>query len=534
MRIFSSFYRSAKSFGTKLLLDNSNSAVLGAKLMRNSPLVKLKPLRKGCRVSYDVKDFSKFDDIRSTCQTGGWQHSFLPITFAQNLHNTNIAFRERVTRDLLDVDESYVDEFCSWALSKKVLHKYFGECREIKHMDLDTVLKRLNSAPGVIKTLAGKVEELKRLQIDHEHVFSSAELYAETKRKAFIKQENLLYEMIDLLDKAPRVIQGAQPGFTLLVSSFIIPFSDRIKTVWNKFSNNVLASGLSNESIGSVGLRLSLFGLLCEDDVSQWDVSIRKKFLIVEREIFRYCGAGRAVLDLVNANIRTHGGTRNGLRYSTPDGRKSGDPYTTIGNSILNVLFHAFIYSDEHNIPIKELDKHLAQMVAGDDNVLSVKLKCDFKSGMKRLGFKSVSTYKGNLWEVDFCSAKFLSVEGGTVLCPNFVRVLMKFGTFSTNVLTDYNELCAVSAKGLYNALSFIPCVRAIFDQYINIDTSKTVIGGGKYDYRLWNSRKTVPNRMTWFELDMQYGIDVRKLVYGSVMLSNIFQLHSDAPNAGF
>jgi len=536
----SGFFKIAAKFSNVVQLVRGKSkiipfnkyAVLGSARMVEANIGVLLPMRASCSIKIPQSVAMLSDRCKNTCQSGGFEHPYKPIVFVSSPVNEYISLRMRLTRDLLPVDQSFVSEFQNWALSAPVLKYFFGECQISNHLTYEQVLNRIGSSPAVKKAMGVTVEKLKKLCITAHSDLDPQTLFDMTMRSMFIKQENLLYRDVELLEKAARVIQGAQHEFTLIVSSFVIPFSDLMKKSWNKNTSFVLASGLSNETIGLVGQRFFDWGRIYEDDVSQWDVSIRKVYLIIEREIFRYCGAGKAVLDLITANIKTHGKTRFGYKYKTPDGRKSGDPYTTIGNSMLNVLFHAFIYLKQHNLTIKNLETHMRQMVAGDDNVICCKLPCDFKAGMLKLGFKSTCIERHNIWDVSFCSARFLRVKGGTVLCPNFARVLMKFGTFATNLDCDYNELCAVSAKGLYKSLSFIPCVKSIFDEFIGIDTSKTVIKGGVYKDALWNSKMVEPSDETWFDLYMQFGFDVRKVKPESKLLVHLFRLNTDAPNA--
>lgn len=86
--------------------------------------------------------------------------------------------------------------------------------------------------------------------------------------------------------------------------------------------------------------------------------------------------------------------------------RKSGDPNTTSGNSLLNIMGHAWALHQQ-NIEDYSME------VNGDDNVLYLKDEPDvekLKDSFTQCGFKA-GVEKKNVDNVSFCSGYFWPVK---------------------------------------------------------------------------------------------------------------------------
>lgn len=503
------------------------SVVLGRQLTINSVNFLDTPIRDGCSIKINKPVDNK---LKSSCQTGGLEHGFKPINFSSNSYNFLNAIRARVTCPLLKPDEKEVMEFTKWYKKNKKF--FFGGMRGVTSLSFDEYIKGSNASPEVKKVLIRVKKELDERFITEKTKLSSLDLRRWTTRKTFLKVENLLYRSrFGVLKKAPRVINGAQPEFVDLTGPWFAAFSKRLKKIWNVNNFITYSSGLSAEKIGHWAYKRKLWGHWAEDDVSKWDVSVRKYLLLIEADIYKYCGAPLAVNQLVRANIKTRSKSRFGISYTTPDGRKSGDPYTSCGNSILNALLHCYIYQRATGITIKQIPQHLQMIVQGDDNALVAKHQVDYKKIMEKLGFKAETKHREHLYDVSFCSARFTPVSNGAVLLPNPSRVYMKFGTFATNKLINYEELCSVSAKGLYNTLSFIPLFKNKFDKCIALCPNAKE---RKMDeWQVWCNKPVKPSPETWVWLD-KYFMGIPLSEKETIPMERFLELGTDAPTLYF
>jgi len=201
-----------------------------------------------------------------------------------------------------------------------------------------------------------------------------------------------------------------------------------------------------------------------ENDVSAWDSSVCEKLCKLEVWIAKNFGAPRAVLDLMLANIDTHGRTTNGWSYRCKGTRKSGDPYTSCFNSLLNALMHLFVFHLQTGISTVDFSSSIRMMVMGDDNLMRhAGGKINFHDDILQLGFESVSRYRSNVWDVEFCSSTPVNVDGGFVFVPKIGKVFAKFGYFiNPPVAVDSNSILRGVCIG-FSKLRFLP----FFDAFL-------------------------------------------------------------------
>jgi len=315
----------------------------------------------------------------------------------------------------------------------------------------------------------------------------------------FLKIENLNYRSLGgVKNKAPRIISGAQPQFICNTMQFFQAFQKKLKTAWHPNFPITFASGMDGEGVGKWLSKRLHKKYLYEDDVSLWDVSVQHELLVCEAMIYDWCGAPPLVSQLVWKNIRTRAKSRWGIRYTTPDGRKSGDPYTSCGNSLLNGLLHLYIYCTVHNLSVADALRECSQIVMGDDNMIACDRETDFQGWMLKFGFKSELVRRRNWRDLEFCSSRPVPFKDGIVMLPILANVMNKFGIYPTSghLRLPYQELVACAAKGLYNTLCFHPQIKRVFDQY----TTDRVVE--RPAWQLWCSRPHEPTPDTWATLD--------------------------------
>jgi len=182
-----------------------------------------------------------------------------------------------------------------------------------------------------------------------------------------------------------------------------------------------------------------------------------------------------AIQQLMQANIKTAGSTLCGLKYRSPDGRKSGDPYTSVYNSVLNGLIHFFIFYVEIRqrirIGIRTIKKLIKMIIQGDDNVLShipVNFTIPWKEYMLRFGFDAEANTK-DLLDIEFCSNNLYPTSRGVIFGPKPGKVLSKIGFFVQPPNIDTKQLMRGVALGLKQTCNFIPPINAYLDRILEL-----------------------------------------------------------------
>jgi len=433
-----------------------------------------------------------------------------PVAYASNYWNELQALYARVVKLTPVPNVTTMRRFIRWS---KMHHKEFFGAPEIHSVSFDKYIENSNASPSVKRILRETHERLKAEGIDEDSVLTPEQLHEWTRRKAFVKVENNVYRTpLGRKEKAPRLIQGAPPEFIVLVGPYIAALQAYIKKKWNVNNYVCFTSGVKTTKTAKF---VDVPGwTILEDDVSAWDASIGPDLCRFEVWFVKQFGAPRSVVDLMRANVDTHGVTAHGIKYKVPGGRKSGDPYTSVFNSVLNGLMHVWIYHQHVQCPFPQLRSKIKMLVQGDDNLCvhePTATPVPWAAKMRELGFEAEAITRSSLYEAEFCSSRIYPTSKGLNFGPKPGRVLNKIGYF---VQPPHNfkplELLRGVALGLFPACSFIPPLRAYIDRCLQITSGITVpdhIRRLVYEYE-WKMKAVPadPVPETYCELDRVYG----------------------------
>jgi len=343
---------------------------------------------------------------------------------------------------------------------------------------------------------------------------SKSNLRLWAKRKAFVKRELLLE---DFEESDPRLIQGICPEANVLLAPWILSFSEYIKDLWSLSTNTAFACGYDALVLGSwMNDKENL--QFVENDFSRFDSSVHDLAIQLEEEIYTACGLTGDALKMFQHQRFTSGYTSHNIHYGVPATRKSGDPNTTLGNSIINMLMSKYVFqciTGEHwsKIPI---------LVGGDDSVIGLKVKCSRQlivDEFRKLGFiaKPVLTVYPN---VTFYSARFVPSASGFILTPKFGRTLSKCGHTITRQDEPMKWLkgIAVANASLHGHVNFL---------YSYFRHIKVCIEGDylvcNRQFKLFTSRVYSPSVSPFIKfMVLVYGITCEELLQLEEYLSNV------------
>jgi len=406
----------------------------------------------------------KIEKVSYQYIVGPHHKDYLPVAFSQTKQNEFAALENRVMKDTPVADKNVIVEFSRWV--KRNYKRIFPHTTHshVCEMSSDMYLMNSNAAPSVKKKLRLQFEKFRELGIDSDSYLDRSDVKKWCIRESFVKTENLNYRTpLGINNKAPRLIQGGKKEFICLVGPWIASLQNSIKKDWD--SNNFICFTSGVKAIEAAKL-VTEFPVWLEDDVSAWDASLCKELLLVELWLYKQFGAPRATYNLMKQNVNTVGVTSKGFWYYRQGCRKSGDPYTSLGNSILNALIHLFIYCRFHRIGIRESRDKVRMLVQGDDSLINLPRidGIDWKGEMLKFGFKAIAKYKTQMCNVEFCSSRLYSCESGITFGPIPGKVMAKFGIFCQPPLelSPYDLLYG-SAVGLEYSASSVP----ILSEYI-------------------------------------------------------------------
>lgn len=391
---------------------------------------------------------------------------YAPLAFAPNQNNEEQSLYARVLAKTIEPTDA-LEECIDWCKSN---HKQlFPRIHNIKSDPFDVYLANSNASPSVKRILQKTYEAMTEEGYDEDSVLTPELLHRWTTRSSFVKVENNLYQSpAGIKEKAPRLIQGAQPEFIVIVGPWISALQRLIKRRWSKKNFLCFTSGVS--ALDQAAVVNEPDWLKVEDDLGKFDCSIRRPWCEYELWLCKQFGAPLAVLDLMEANISTHGYTLNGWQYKVDGTRKSGDPYTSLMNSIINGLSHLHLYCKWTNKSVSAARFTIKMLLQGDDNCLVHKEDVQFpwQQGMAGLGFDSEAIYRATFEEIEFCSNRLYYTNAGLCFGPKPGKVLAKLGyIINPPVGVSREGLIRGVALGLQKSCNFIPPLKAVVDRLL-------------------------------------------------------------------
>jgi hypothetical protein len=409
---------------------------------------------------------------------------YSPVCYASNLSNEEATIKSRVLAVTPEPCLAYIKRFSRWVLRN---YDNLIGIRDVVSDTFTNYITNSNAAPGVKNKIIASKNELNRLSIDQWSRLSKAELYQYTIRGLFIKEENLLYRTpAGVKPKAARAIQSASGEFIALVGPFFSSAQRQLKRAWGKHNNIILSSGLTGQEMAQA-LQGGL-GVILEDDVAKFDTSVCSELCRLEVALSKLMGAPTAVLDLMRANINTHGYSTCGFAYGMKGTRKSGDPYTSFFNSVLNGLMHVYIYACATGKSVVACRDSFVMVVQGDDNVMTYRTgpNIDWYGCMRKFGFDSEAKIKKSLHDVEFCSNRYYETTKGPIFAPKPGKVLAKLGyVIRPPAKVKSSQLLRGIALGLSKFCCFIPPIAAIINRILFLTRNEVAYESYTEDWQL-------------------------------------------------
>jgi hypothetical protein len=410
---------------------------------------------------FDKFSHKKYDVEQQQQHAYLWNHAYRPVCYANNIINERATVANRVTVATPQPDEELLREFIAWAKNNFGALVNFKFCN-IQPVSDETYLSRTNATPEMKRKWQDTRDEMETLGLRTTTIGKKlAWLYST--RKLFLKKENLPYRTpLGLKTKCARAIQGLKTlHYLVLLGPWFMSLQDHFKTIWGKDNWTCFTSGVDAVDSAQV---LNEFWTIVEDDVGTFDSSVHYDLGEFEVWIAKKFGASETILQLMRSNNKTHGITMLGGKYWMPGGRKSGDPFTSLFNSILNVLLHCFILYKTKGWSVRDMKANLRMLVAGDDNLMTLNSSApDFKMWMAKLGFNSEAVVRKSLDEAEYCSCRLYFIQGKWVFGPMPGKVLSKLGFINSPPANVTREsMLRGIAIGLIRACIFLPPVVAV------------------------------------------------------------------------
>lgn len=330
-------------------------------------------------------------------------------------------------------------------------------------------------------------------------------------RNAFVKKEKYNKTNIMGVDMPdPRLIQGVGHVSNVVLGPVMKRFSKYLSNEWSlsisKRYNLLYASGFSCEELGQwmsnlisnrePRLSIAVMGddmiavimtsdgpVFVENDFSRFDTTISRQALEFEFSIYEACGIVGDPVKVLRAQLKTTGYTTKGIRYHCDAGRKSGDPNTSCGNSLINGLVSMTILRELESLIIDK--PNLAEKEVAEAYL--------------KYGFKAKTKVSKDLSKVEFCSKVFWPTNHGLVLGPKPERVLPKIGM---TIKKLNNVDVAGLLKGWWIDGGFVPGLYEYLDhasKFYDVSKAKANRIGREYSVKSRAEHKSTPETEAFF-----------------------------------
>lgn len=303
------------------------------------------------------------------------------------------------------------------------------------------------------------------------------------KRKAFIKCEAYPGRGVDA---KPRLIQAVSCEANVVLGPWMWSVEAAVKEVMQ--GDFTFTSGLSYDDITA---RIPDLPATLEDDFSCFDSTINGDLIEIEQSFYRALNPNPKIVSVLDAQKKTKGITVHGIKYKCDGTRKSGDPNTSLGNTLLNALVHKYAYAKVLRVGLDFYvpTDRMRVWVNGDDNLtwlmntpVNERQLSALKQLIGELGLKPELKMNMEYHESTYCSCWFPiagETQGGRVVerpvfAPTPGKLLPKMAMLRSVAATakNYKEFVRCTALGLSNAMNFDPIIGPVIRKHLELTTT--------------------------------------------------------------
>jgi hypothetical protein len=322
--------------------------------------------------------------------------------------------------------------------------------------------------------------------------------------QSFLKMELLAKDDLELSDA--RLIQAPPDTWKVELGRHFKAISDELIRQWRVDTPITYASKKTPHEIGVwMDIAKADFpgGLFIEVDFKRWDAHLTVPALRFEYSLYiDVFGQSVDFKWLVEQQVETVGYTKCGYRYKVQGTRKSGDPNTSVGNSLLNGLLHANIF----DIMVGKGNWKIA--VLGDDMIAVIKREVshlwseqDYTEFVNNLGLEPEIEVHEDPNKASFCSSYFYPVnyngQDTHVLAMKAGRAVRKFGYGFGEVRDDDEAVLRGTALSMMPHGCVVPGLRTLLGRVLSHINETAVVHNHQPVDLVYNQDiKSLPNDM--------------------------------------
>lgn len=425
-----------------------------------------------------------------------------PVVFASNQDNTVAALEKRSGCEPAPGDRA---AFIAWVSKwwpvlvapERDLRVPTDEAEQDQYVE-DWV-KGCNSS-SAMKTRLRKAWAAMRQAGHNLHDPVSGDLAADwTSREVSVKIETLNKDE----SGHPRQIMAAQPEFTCVVAPFIKALTGLVRHRMNK-GKFIFTPGMWSSHVAEL-MTDREWPNRANYDFNSYDSNQGTDTANHELEIARRHGATTLYRQLQRAKRRVHGRGRQGVKFQARCTRLSGDPETTLFNTLWNLF--AVTYVICHHRGVTPYDVDMRVFGSGDDgHVCYSGPRVPLAEGLAALGLPATVKHVNHCNEVEFVSCRLTRTSKGWQLIPKLGRLLVKMSHSVRATPENGAAILAGAAESLAKPLSGSPIGQALLAHWQRITAGVRPITPRDEPWKMQWDHTGHPVTETWDDLGSQYG----------------------------
>lgn len=435
--------------------------------------------------------------------TGTSLAGYEPIVFAPNQDNVLAALRKRSGAQSAPGDQ---DAFANWV--SKHWETVIGKCFDLSiptdPVEQDEIvadwLKHCHSSPAVKKKVERAWAALRADGRDMHTPLPSDLVFEWTKREASVKVETLLKDD----SSSPRQIMAASPEFVALVAPFIKRLTGAIRRKL-KSRPLVYAPGMTESDVSALVTERS-YSHAGSGDFNAFDSNQRSVLGAAEVKLCRRYGIPVAPRQLLQSNVReVHGHSRQNVKFKMPYCRLSGDPHTTLFNTVWNLFAYMYVMCKKRQCSPLDLD---ALIIGGGDDtvVLYNGERVDFEAELASIGLPATFKHARELAQLEFLSCRLTRTSAGWRFIPKVGRLFIKFGHSVRADAMNGRGILKGAVNSMRDALQGSPIGRLFVEHWDRLSGNAKEIKAFDEPWTMSRCNTGQPNDETWHDLFVQYG----------------------------
>jgi len=281
--------------------------------------------------------------------------------------------------------------------------------------------------------------------------------------RMFVKREARVWLWPFLVPEQPkpRVILAGNPKEKVALGPSMIAVAKALHENWTSDDAVFFECGSTQDDVAQwFNDNLACYGesWLFQSDASKMDRSQSSGSMGAAIDICEQLGVSGLALECLRNQVKDQKVfCRNGIVVKCPAFLKTGVPNTTIFNSIVNALIHAWSFTRHGGKPFEDF----ILMIRGDDNLGFVRPGLDayLVQDAKELGFNLKVTRPRRVEDVRFCSNAFYPTSTGLyVPAPTIGKCLAKLNATIADVSSkNWKSHMRGVALGLLALTSHVP-----------------------------------------------------------------------------